>query len=161
MTQPSEPTERTRDWYRFAVEVGPNAAAELTVREEQPREQTVRLSDAGPRVIPAYLRAPQISGKVKQALQRVVALRKQLDATVEQRQQREQQIRNMTDEQKRIRQNMERLARNSALYTPYVTKLDQQESTIETLQQEIAELMATEEQQRQALQNFLINLDLE
>ncbi len=161
LTQPSDPTERTRDWYRFAVEVASNETAALTVREEQPREQTIRLSDAGPHVILAYIRAPQISDAVRQALQKVVALRQQLDTTTEQRQHREQQIRDMADEQERIGQNMERLARNSSLYTRYVTKLDQQESRIESLQQEITKLMSTETQQRRTLQNFLIDLDLE
>jgi hypothetical protein len=160
LTQPSEPTERTRDLYRFAVEVAPDKTAQLVVREEQPREQTLRLSDAGPNVILAYIRAPQISDKVKQALQKVVALRRQLDATAEQRQQREQQIRNMADEQQRIRQNMEHLDRNSPLYTRYVSKLDEQESTIETLQREIAQHLAMEQQQRQALDDFLSGLEL-
>lgn len=161
LKQPGKPAERTRDWYRFAVDVAPNTAEELLVREEQPREQTVRLSDAGSNVILAYIHAPQVSDQVVQALQKVVALRKQLDATTEQRKQRERQIRDMTDEQKRIRQNMERLARNSSLYTRYVTKLDEQESKIETLQQDITKLVAMEEAQRQALQDFLINLELE
>ncbi len=66
----------------------------------------------------------------------------------------------MASEQQRIRQNMERLDRNSSLYTRYVSKLDQQESVIETLQQEIAQLRATEQQQRQALQDFLLGLEL-
>jgi hypothetical protein len=39
-------------------------------------------------------------------------------------------------------------------------KLDQQESAIETLQQEIAQYMATEQQQRQNLQDFLLGLEL-
>jgi chromosome segregation ATPase len=111
-------------------------------------------------VILAYIRAPQISDNVKQALQRVVALRQQLDTTTEKREQLEQQIRDIADEQQRIRQNMERLDRNASLYTRYVSKLDQQESAIETLQQEIAQLTATEQQQRQALQAFLLGLEL-
>jgi hypothetical protein len=106
LTQPSEPMERTRDLYRFAVEVAPDNTAELVVREEQPREQTLRLSDAGPNVILTYIRAPQISDQIKQALQQVVTLRRQLDATVEQREQREQQMQHIANEQQRIRQNM-------------------------------------------------------
>ncbi len=160
LTPPGVPTERTRDLYRFAVDVAPDQTAELLVREEQPREQTVHLSDAGPNLILAYIRAPQVSDEVKQALQQVVALRRQLDATVEQRQQRERQIRNMANEQQRIRQNMERLDRNASLYTRYVSKLDQQESTIETLQREIAQLTATEQQQRQSLQDYLLGIEL-
>ncbi|WP_089943916.1 hypothetical protein [Candidatus Entotheonella palauensis] len=66
----------------------------------------------------------------------------------------------MANEQQRIRQNMERLDRNASLYARYVTKLDQQESAIETLQREIAQHMAAEQQQRQALQDFLLGLEL-
>jgi hypothetical protein len=160
LTQPSEPTERTRDLYRFAVEVAPDKTAELVVREEQPREQALRLSDAGPEAILAYVRAPQLSDQIKQALQQVVTLRRQLDATTVQREQREQQIRSIADEQQRIRQNMERLDRNASLYTRYVSKLDEQESAIETLQRDIAQLTATEQQQRQALEDFLLGLEL-
>ncbi len=160
LTQPSEPTERTRDLYRFAVEVVPDQTAELVVREEQPREQTLRLSDVGPDAILAYIRAPQISDPIKQALQQVVTLRRQLDATTVQREQREQQIRSIAEEQQRIRQNMERLDRNASLYTRYVSKLDEQESAIETLQRDIAQLTSTEQQQRQALEDFLLGLEL-
>jgi len=130
------------------------------VREEQPREQALRLSDAGPEAILAYVRAPQLSDQIKQALQQVVTLRRQLDATTVQREQREQQIRSIADEQQRIRQNMERLDRNASLYTRYVSKLDEQESAIETLQRDIAQLTATEQQQRQALEDFLLGLEL-
>jgi hypothetical protein len=160
LTQPSEPMERTRDLYRFAVEVAPDNTAELVVREEQPREQTLRLSDAGPNVILTYIRAPQISDQIKQALQQVVTLRRQLDATVEQREQREQQMQHIANEQQRIRQNMERLDRNSSLYTRYVSKLDEQETAIETLQREIAGYLATEQQQRQTLEDFLLGIEL-
>ena len=160
LTQPQEPAERTRDLYRFAVEVAPDKTAELLVREEQPREQTLALSDAGPKVILAYIRAPQVNDKVKQALQQVAALRRRLDDTTEQRQQREQRIRNIAEEQQRIRRNMERLDRNASLYARYVSKLDAQESTIETLQREIAQYTATEREQRQALQDFLSGLEL-
>ena len=160
LTQPQAPAERTRDLYRFAVEAAPDQTAELLVREEQPREQTLALSDAGPKVILAYIRAPQVNDKVKQALQQVVALRRQLDDTVEQRQQREQQIRDIAEEQERIRRNMQRLDRNASLYARYVSKLDAQESAIETLQRDIAQYTETEHEQRQALQDFLLGLVL-
>jgi chromosome segregation ATPase len=114
----------------------------------------------GPDAILAYIRAPQISDQIKQVLQQVVTLRRQLDATTVQREQREQQIRSIAEEQQRIRQNMERLDRNASLYTRYVSKLDEQESAIETLQRDIAQLTSTEQQQRQALEDFLLGLEL-
>ncbi len=146
--------------YRFAVTVDSDASVKLGVREEQPREHIVRLFDAGPDVIAHYLRAQQVSPEIQAALQKVVDLRAQLDKTAARRQRLDQRIADITQEQTRIRRNMEQLARNADLYTRYVSKLDQQENEIEALRQEIAGLEAKQEQQRQALQDYLLGLDM-
>jgi hypothetical protein len=161
LTEPQAATERTRDVYRFALRVEPDAGTTLSVREEQPRQEIVRLTDAGPDVIAYYTRADQVSPQVKAALQKVVELRTQLDQTVERLQQHKQRIADIAEEQKRIRSNMEGLARNADLYTRYVRKLDTQETEIEQLRQEATRLTATEAQQREALQTYLLNLELE
>jgi hypothetical protein len=41
-----------------------------------------------------------------------------------------------------------------------VSKLDEQETAIETLQREIAGYLATEQQQRQTLEDFLLGIEL-
>lgn len=160
LTAPSAATERTRDVYRFAVTVAPGEGTRLRVREEKPLQQSVVLADAGPDVLAYYLRAPQVSEKVKEALQRVSTLRHQLDQTVQQKRRLEQQIQEIAQEQGRIRENMGRLAPNSELYQRYVRKLDQQESEIEKLRQEIEALKQAEERQRRALNEYLMGLDI-
>jgi hypothetical protein len=161
LTEPQAATERTRDVYRFALSVEPNAGTTLRVREEQPRQETVQVTDAGPEVIAYYIRADQVSPQVKTALQKVVQLRTQLDQTVERLQQNQQRITDIAEEQQRIRHNMERLSHNADLYTRYVQKLDAQETEIEQLRQEAKRLTAAEMQQREALQTYLLSLDLE
>ena len=161
LTEPQAATERTREVYRFALRVEANAGTTLIVREEQPRQQIVRLADAGPDVIAYYIRADQVGPQVKAALQKVVQLRTQLDQTVERLKQNQQRVADIAEEQKRIRRNMERLARNADLYTRYVRKLDTQETQIEQLRQEIERLTAAATQQREALQTYLLNLELE
>ena len=158
---PAKAAEQTRQVYRFAVMVASDASTTLQVREEQPRQQTVQLTDVGVDAIIAYLQAPQVSEAVKSALQKVVALRRQLDETSTQLQRLEQYGAAISQEQERIRQNMERLDRNTELYARYVRKLDEQESDIEALQQEIKTLRETEDRQRQALQDFLMTLEME
>ena len=128
--------------YRFAVTVAPGEGTRLRVREEKPLQQSVALTDSGPDVLAYYLRAPQVSDKVKEALQRVSTLRNQLDQTVQQKRRLEQQIQDISQEQGRIRENMGKLAQNAELYNRYVRKLDQQESEIEKLRKDIE---ATEE----------------
>ena len=107
-----------------------------------------------------YIRAKQISVRVKEALQRVVALRDRLSQTTARRNGLEQRIKDTTQEQTRIRENMSRLTQNSELYTRYVKKLDQQETDIETLRKDIDRLKGTEDEQKRELNEFLLSMDL-
>ena len=160
LVSPSTVTERTRDVYRFAVTVDPGPGTQLRVREERPLQQSVALTDAGPDVLGYYMRATQVSDKVKQALQRVSTLRDKLDQTVQQRRRFEQQIQEITQEQARMRENMGKLAQNSELYNRYVRKLDQQETEIDKMRKDIEALKGTEEQQRKELNDYLMGLDI-
>jgi hypothetical protein len=160
LASPSTATERTRDVYRFAVTVDPGPGTRLRVREEKPLQQSVALTDAGPDVLTYYMRATQVSDKVKQALQRVSTLRDKLDQTVQQRRRLEQQIQEISQEQARMRENMGRLAQNSELYNRYVHKLDQQETEIDKVRKDIETLKGTEEQQRKELNDYLMGLDI-
>ena len=157
---PDAATERTREVYRFAVTVEPGPGTRLRIREEKALQQSIVLSEAAPEAVTYYLRATQVSDKVKQALQRVTALRDTLDQTVQQRRLFEQQIQEITQEQGRIRDNMGRLAQNSELYNRYVRKFDQQETEIEKMRKDIQALKGTEEQQRQELHTYLMSLDI-
>ena len=160
LVAPEQPTERTRDAYRFAVAVVPEQSAQLLVREEKPLQQTVRLLDTGADRIAYYLQAQQLSPAVKQALQKVVSLRERLEQTRAQGQRLAQQLEAITQEQARIRQNMERLAANSDLYQRYVRKLDQQETEVDSLRKESNSLKTTEERQKRELDEFLLGLEL-
>jgi len=161
LVEPGEPAERTRDVYRFKVPVDAGSGARLHVREEKQTQQTVRLIDSGLDGIGYYLQAKQVSPKVKEALQKVVAFRNRLDETAAQRGRLDQQIREISQEQARIRDNMVRLPQNSELYARYVSKLDQQETEIEKLRKEIETLKATEDRQKRELTDYLLGLDLD
>jgi len=161
LIEPAEASERTRDLYRFNVSVDGNGGATLRVREEKQIQQTVRLIDSGPDVIAYYLQAKQISPKVKEALQKVIALRDRVDQTAAHRSRLDQRIKEITQEQGRIRENMARVAQNSELYGRYVRKLDQQETEIEGLRKEIGTLKGTEEKQKRELNDFLLALDID
>ena len=160
LVAPSTATERTREVYRFAVTVDPGPGTRLRVREERPLQQSVTLSDAGPDVLGYYMRATQVSDKVKQALQRVSTLRDKLDQTVQQRRRFEQQLQEIAQEQARMRENMGKLAQNSELYNRYVRKLDQQETEIDKMRKDVEALKGTEEQQRKELNDYLMGLDM-
>ena len=79
LIEPEEPTERTRDLYRFAVPVDAGKSASLRVKESLPVQESVQLMDSGLSQIVLYLQAKEVSSKVKEALQKVVALRNKLE----------------------------------------------------------------------------------
>jgi hypothetical protein len=160
LSMPGQPAERTRQVYRFALPVDAGQTAQLQVREEKPLQQSVTLTDAGPDMLAYYVQATQVSPQVKEALQHVMALRDRLDRTMQQRRRLEQRVQEITQEQVRIRDNMARLAQSSELYGRYVHKLDQQETDLDTLRQEIETLKTTEEGQKRELTTYLLGLDI-
>lgn len=161
LIEPKEPTERARDVYRFALNVEAEKPARLIVREEKQFTETAQLLNSGSEVIAIYLRAQKIAPKVREALQRAVALRERVSQTAGERSRREQRIKEITDEQARIRENMARLSQQSELYNRYVKKFDQQETDLEKLRQEIESLKVAEKDQQRELNEFLMNLTVE
>ncbi|HJU03679.1 MAG TPA: hypothetical protein VJ692_00905 [Nitrospiraceae bacterium] len=160
LLEPIHMIERTRDVYRFTVPVEAAQTASLRVREEKYVQQTIQLIDSGSDIIAFYLQSKQISPKVREALQQVVVLRDRLTQTTARRAGQEQRIRGITQEQTRIRENMAKLAQNSDLYNRYVKKLDQQETEIEKLRHEIEILKNTEEEQKHAVNDYLLGLEI-
>src|SRR5215467_6093018 len=66
-----EPTERTRDLYRFSVSVDPGKSATLRVKETLPIQESILLMESGIEQIALYQQAKEVSQKVKEALQHV------------------------------------------------------------------------------------------
>ena len=161
LVEPSEPSERTRQWYRFAVAVDPDKQARVLVREERQYDETVALTNLRSDVIGYYLRARQVSDQVKKALQQVVQLRDRLSQTQSERARLEQSVAAITQEQTRIRENMGKLDQKSELYNRYVKKLDQQETELEDLRRKIETLRDTEVRQQRELNDFLGGLEID
>ncbi len=161
LVQPKEPTEKTRDMYRFAVPAKPGDPAKLTVQEECLQRQQIALTNLDDQAIQLYLSAPVVGEKVKKALQEIVRQKQQLQQVAMQRAQVEQQVQAIVQEQTRIRQNMDRLDRASELYKRYVKKFGEQEDQIEKLRVETEKLMAKEQELRKVLDEFMANLDVQ
>jgi hypothetical protein len=84
-----------------------------------------------------------------------------LEATRREIAQAERQLKAIVEDQDRLRKNMERVPKDSDAYKSYLKKFDDQETQIEKLQGTIKDLQATEQQQRQAYEDYLSNLSVE
>ncbi len=133
LVTPTEPAEKTRELYRFAVKAEPGKAEKLSVEEERTINQQVAVNNLDDNAIGVYLSQQVVSEKIKTALQDVIKQKRAIQDVVQKKQQLEEQITAITHEQERIRQNMAQLDRNSDLYKKYVTKLSNQEDEVEKL----------------------------
>ncbi len=160
LVTPKEPAEKTRNQYRFAVEAEPGKPAVLEVLEEQTQNQQIAITNIDDNTIVFYVNQKVTSEKVKEALQSVIQKKQALAKVIADRQRLEEQVKVIGQEQDRIRQNMAQLDRATDLYKRYVKKFGEQEDEVEKLRGEIKKLVDEEARQRQALDAYLIGLEL-
>jgi hypothetical protein len=157
---PKEPSEKTRDVYRFKVEAKPGDPAKLAVQEDQVVNQNFAITNLDDNTILFYVNAKVVKNEVKKALQEVVKRKQVIAQTVQQRTTLEQQIQAIEQQQNRIRQNMERMDRTSDLYNRYVKMFGEQEDQFAKLRDQIEELKKKEQQLREELDKYLLSLEI-
>jgi hypothetical protein len=160
LVAPAEPTEKTRDRYRFAVDAQPGVPVTLKVVEEQPVRQEVKLTDLNDEGIAVYLSAKEVTDAVKAALSEVVERKSSLAELAAKRQVFEQAISTIAEEQSRIRQNMAQIERQGELYARYVKKFGEQEDQIEKLRKDRDDVYAHELAERKSLDEYLAGLTI-
>jgi hypothetical protein len=160
LVTPKEPTERTRDLYRFAMDVAAGKGQKLVVAEERQMDESVVLGNVPDDQIAVYLRARVVSDAVKEALQKLVDMKLALAQTMAERTRLETQVGEIHKEQERIRENMARLDRNSPLYSRYVKELTDQEDQLSQSRDKIEQLRDQEAKQRTALDEFLASIEV-
>jgi hypothetical protein len=122
-----------------AFKVAPGKAAEFTLTEEQTQTVPTRLAAIAPEAVAYYLAHPAVPAKVKEALKRLADQKTELTATLRQIEEIYKQLKEIADEQARLRQNLEKVPSSSEAYKRYVKKFDDQETQIETLQEQLKE----------------------
>jgi len=157
---PQQADETTRDRYRFAVAAEPGKPVTVEIGEEMPVEQSYGIATLDNDAILLYSRARGTSPAVNESLAEVIRRKQEIERIARERTEREQEINAIGQEQARIRENMSRLERTSDLYTRYVQKFSQQETRVETLREEIAQRQTQEQQARQALDTYLLQVDV-
>jgi hypothetical protein len=161
LLKPKEPTEKTRDLYRFAVAAKQGEPAKLGIEEQRIDRQQIAINNLDDNAIRFFVSAKVVSDQVKAALAEVVKRKHEIEQVAVQRQQLEQRIGQINQDQARIRQNMAQLDHATELYKNYVKKFTDQEAEIENLHKQIAKLMADETEMRKKLDEYLMGLDLQ
>lgn len=160
LIEPDKPFERTESLSRFRLVVAAGQTQEQSVRLEQVASQQIAISDMDFDAIRVFLASRNISPEMTKALQQVIALRTELTRVQRDKQRAEQEVQEQVQEQARIRENLKTLTQNSDPYARQMKKFDEIETKIETLSARIAELRDAEQKQQQALEQYILSLNL-
>ena len=157
-----KPFETTPDLYRFKGTAVANKVTVLTVKEEVVTNETIMLASTGLDQLVLYSRtgsgAGDLPANVRDALGKAIQLKQSIadaeaDITVH-----NQRLDEITAEQNRIRENMKTVAQTTQYYNRLLAKLNEQESSIESIQKERDALTARRDSLRRELDDYLNGL---
>jgi hypothetical protein len=157
LVESPKPMEITDTLYRFRESVPAGKTSSLAVKEEIIQGETIAILPTDLGQLEFYSRMGEIPKDVRDALLKAMILKSALVETERQMQERHQQLTDITNEQQRIRENMATVSTTSQYYTRLLTKLNDQETTLEKLHGEIEQLKRTFEHQRNELETYLSN----
>lgn len=161
LVEPKEPYERTQELLRFKVAVPAQKTVTQNVKLERVADQTVVLSNVGLEQIQFYLRAPVITPAVKSALEKVIALRNELEEVTRRRIRLEKQQEEAVAEQARIRENLKTLDKSTDAYQRQLKRFDEVDARIADLTKQVAAARDEQEQKQKALDAYLLSLNVE
>jgi hypothetical protein len=155
-----KPSEQTDAVYRFRETVPAGKSVAMTVSEEQTSDQTVEIlpADVGP--LDFYRRSGEIPKPVQDALAKAIALKQ---ATIDTQRRIDEDRQKLTDiaaEQGRIRENLKSVQKGAKYYDRLMTKLNDQETAIETTQADVDALQKQLDAQRKDLEAYVAGLNV-
>ena len=163
LVEPSKPSEETKDLYRFEMDIASGKTGKLEVRQEMVQTQRAQVLDGGYplQTIVELNRSGKVSDKVLEAVRTAASKQNAINQTQRDIAQIDARVGEITAEQARIRENMRTIDRTTQLYTKYMTKLSEQETTLESLAESKDAAQKKLEQQRQELADYLRGLNVE
>jgi hypothetical protein len=160
LVQPDEPTETTENYYRFEVELEAAEIDSLEVVQSRLQTQRLALLDRSVHDLSQLVLSGDVGPRVKAALADLIETRQAMARLDERRAEIEQEVRAIHSDQDRVRQNVQRIDRDSDLYRRYMTKLSEQETELERLDQERKDLQAQRDRLQAELESKLSNLNV-
>lgn len=161
LIEPKKPSEETNNLFRFELPLDAGKAGSLKVVQETVQYSTLELLGFDIGMLTRYSTEGKVSKAVLDAY-RDAARRNQLVIDAQRKlNDLEKEKAGISEDQNRVRQNLTSIDKTSDLYRRYMTKLNDQETRLETLNQELAAARASHESLRNDLNNFIANLNVE
>lgn len=161
LVSPEKPDETTDSLYRFRLGVEPGKSGSVTVVQRRTDRQQFDISTFDRETLLRY----QKNGKASQAVIDAFAEAARLNQQVADANKRHADATNaaaeIAQDQDRIRKNMGGIDRNSQLYARYVQKLNEQETTLESLREAQASALADRDKAQERLNAYVRGLNVE
>jgi len=159
-----KPDETTSALYRFRIAVEPKASAKLTVRELKPLETTYELTNLDDDEIKLLLRQKSINADIEAAFRKIVEQKDRVAALEDEISKRDDGTKKIYDDQQRLRENLKALKGSQeerALTQRYTQQLNDQETRLEALQHESADLQTKHDDAQAQLDKMIETLTLD
>jgi Carboxypeptidase regulatory-like domain len=159
-----KPEETTSALYRFRKNVEPKATTKLSIWESKPIETRYELTNLTNDQIEIFLKQRSINPEIEQALDKIIQEKDAVAAFEEERARRDDELQKIYDDQQRLRENLKALkgsAEERALTQRYTQQLNDQETRLEAIQREEADLETKKDQAQAELDKTIENLALE
>lgn len=162
--QTPKPEETTSSAYRFRQAVDPKATVKFDVLESRPIETRYELTNLTNDQIVLFERQKSINPEVEAALRKIIEQKGQVASLDAQISAKNAETKKIYDDQSRIRENLKALKgtpEEHALTQRYIQQLADQETRLEAIQRETADLTSKREQAQAALDAMVNSLTLE
>jgi len=156
-----KPIETASDFYRFQLKVAPGKTETTTVIEERIINEQVAINNTNDNQIRHFINQTVSTPVVKQALQKALDLRWDLNKTTREIAELQRQLNVINADQVRLRANLKETPGDSPLAKRYLDKLNEQETQIEKYQADVKRLQGVEHNQQKAFEDYLANLNAE
>ena len=159
-----KPDETTASAYRFRKNVEPKATTTFKVRESSPLETTYQLNNLTTEQIALFVRQRTINPEIEAAFRKIVEQKNTVAALDEELARRETETQKIYDDQQRLRENLKALkgsAEERALTQRYTQQLADQETRLEAIQRETADLQSQRDQAQSQLDKMIEDLTLD
>jgi Carboxypeptidase regulatory-like domain len=159
-----KPEETTSNAYRFRETIEPKSTTKFTVRESSPLDTRFQLSNLSDDQIAIFLQQKSINPEIEAAFRKIVVQKDRVSSLDAEIARREAETTKIYDDQQRLRENLKALkgsAEERSLTQRYTQQLSDQETRLETLQRESADLQTKRDQAQSELDGMIENLSLD
>jgi chaperonin cofactor prefoldin len=141
-----KPKEITSTAQRFEVVVGAKAQETFAIQEERIYDQSTNVSNMTPDVLTTWIQNRVITAAGRQALERILAKKREIAANQSEAQAAAASLNNLTNDQQRFRENINTLrsvAGQETLVQTYARQLSEAEGKMTALRDQQAQLQRT------------------